>query len=97
MRVSFTLSMPNSPSWNGQWSGKGRNYQVVKNLSKKTVDTLKLNEGTQYFSHRWDDGWRASIEVKLMEKGERKLKSDGFCGYNWMINNIIDHQHCEDT
>lgn len=94
MRVSFKLTMPSRGSWNNQWSGQDNNYEVVKNLPKKTIEKLQLNEGSKHFSYRWDDGWRASIEVRIMETGERKKKSDGFFGCNWMINNIVDYGDC---
>jgi hypothetical protein len=96
MRVSFKLSMPGKASWNGKWSGENDNYQVVKDLSLKTVNKLNLKECSQDFSYRWEDGWRASIEVRLMEKGEKLKPSKGFCGYEWMIKNIVDYGSCYD-
>ena len=85
-RVLFRLSMPNTGSWNGRWSGEGRNYVIVRGL--KDARVAELGVPTSWY-YRWDDGWGASVSARVMEKGERRPKSDGFCGYDWMVNNII--------
>jgi len=90
-RVVFTLSMPSSPSWNGRWSGEGRNYNVVRSLSKSDMKNSGISGGMTRWYHRWDDGWCACIEASIMGKGERRPPSDGFNGYEWMVSNIIDH------
>src|SRR5690606_22351437 len=72
-------------SWNGQWSGEGRNYVIVRNVPSETV----AKWGRMSWRHGWGDGWCACVTARVMEKGERKPKSDGFCGYDWMVNNII--------
>lgn len=43
--------------------------------------------------YRWDDGWEACVSVRRMPVNEaRKLerRSDGFCGYDWMITSIVN-------
>ena len=85
-RVEFRLSMPSSGSWNGGWSGADRNYVIVRTLpDEKAVEVVS---GGPYY-HRWDDGWGASISARLMDRGERAQKSDGFSGYDWMVANIV--------
>lgn len=33
MIIKFKLSMPNSPSWDGKWSGRDKNYDwMVSNI-----------------------------------------------------------------
>ena len=89
-RVEFRLTMPNKGSWNGKWSGDDRNYTIVKTLPEKRVRELDLSEDTpQSWHYSWDDGWGANITARIMAKGERAKKSDGFCGYEWMVRNII--------
>lgn len=85
-RIEFRLSMPSRASWNGGWSGAGRNYVIVRTLTDQLADDL-LAVGSWY--HRWDDGWGAQITARVMEPGQRKAKSDGFAGYDWMVANII--------
>lgn len=88
VRVMFTLSMPSSPSWNGKWSGENRAYNRVRSLFDAKVEELGIPTS---FTHRWSDGWCACVDARVLGRGERAPKSDGFCGYDWMIDNIINH------
>lgn len=90
-RIEFRLSMPSAGSWNGQWSGAGKNYLIIKTLSDKAANTLMLGELERSWFHRWDDGWGARVAARVMGAGERRPKSDGFAGYDWMVANILDH------
>jgi len=91
-RVEFKLTMPGSqPSWNGKWSGEGRNYAITRTLSDKAAEALFAGKARPSWGHRWNDGWFASIEARVVPKGERLAKSEGFCGYEWMVANILDH------
>ena len=56
VRVEFRLSMPSANSWNGRWSGEGRNYAIVKTLTDKAAASLLKGEPSQSWFHRWDDG-----------------------------------------
>lgn len=59
-----------------------RNNQVPKEVVGKK------------FYYRWDDGWTAYVSVKKVYYREgRKImrKSSGFCGYDWMIDSIINY------
>lgn len=88
MLVSFELSMPNNNSWNGKWSGEGRCYARVRNLTKKQAQRVLLKD-SYYYS--FGDGWGACVAVKQVDANEsRKIrkKSQGFCGYDWMIDEI---------
>ena len=83
MRVKFILSMPSAGSWDGKWSGSEKKYFVIKNLSPKTVAKLE-----NYYSYNFGDGWRAGVSIEKDIKG-RHGKSDGMCGYDWMIASIL--------
>lgn len=44
------------------------------------------------FTYRWEDGWCAHIEAKLVETKEKTAilrKSRGFAGYDWMVDSIL--------
>ncbi|MEK6880186.1 MAG: hypothetical protein AABY22_11280, partial [Nanoarchaeota archaeon] len=91
--LCFELTMPNRGSWNGRWSGEGNYYAIIRKFSKggkqKSLDIL--NQKSYYY--RWDDGWSASISVREVlgkEITQIKRKSNGFCGYDWMVDSIID-------
>ena len=88
MRVEFRLSMPNVGSWNGKWSGSQKNYVRYRNLTKKQIEFLDF-PNKKYWHYSWSDGWSAGVTLRAMDVGERKKKSDGFCGYDWMIDEII--------
>ncbi len=88
--ISFTLTMPRNNSWNGRWSGDEKLFAVVKKLPKTKESEL---DG-QRFGYAWNDGWAANIDCQLVtgtEAAKIRKKSQGFCGYEWMINNIISH------
>lgn len=88
-RVVFQLSMPGRSSWDGRWSGEGRNYARVRDLSDDQVARLGISESPRYWTHRWSDGWVAEISARVVPAGEELAKSDGFNGYDWMIDNLI--------
>lgn len=86
--------MPNSPSWNGKWSGEGRKYvKTVKFKKKELENAEKIIKGGSYY-YRWSDGWGALVrveEVTPTQSRQLTKTSDGFCGYEWMITSIIKH------
>lgn len=89
-RVEFKLSMPGRASWNGGWSGEGKNYSIVKQMTDDGLARLGLEaSGTRSWTHRWSDGWVAEVSARVVPADETLPKSDGFCGYDWMIENIL--------
>lgn len=95
MILAFHLSMPNCASWNGRWSGKGRKYVIVKTFrTKKAIAKATTIRDKGYYHYSWSDGWGAGITVKEVEKGEAaklRKESQGFAGYNWMVDTICDY------
>lgn len=88
MLVSFELSMPSSPSWNGRWSGEGRLYARVKNVGSSKKAREKWEKLIGNHSYHWKDGWAACVTVReVTSAAARKLRKDslGFQGYDWMI------------
>ena len=101
MLLEFKLSMPQVGSWNGKWTGEDNYYARVINISKKwgTGKTAKelikqmLDEGSFYYDFR--DGWGMSVSVREVDSKEAakiRKKSAGFCGYDWAIDSILQHQ-----
>ena len=97
-RVEFRLSMPSRASWNGGWSGEDRNHAVVRELSDEQLAKLfapaapegfDLSKCRNIWTHRWSDGWVAQVSARVVPAGEELAKSDGFHGYDWMIDNIL--------
>lgn len=95
MILAFFLSMPNVGSWNGRWSGEDKLYAVTRHVSDAKKNAAKyeaiLAKGSFY--HAWPDGWGASVKVKKVtaqEAAQIRRKSKGFCGYEWMVQNILD-------
>jgi hypothetical protein len=89
VRVLFKLSMPNRGSWNGGWSGADYNYIKIAKLADKKTKELFGNDQHRSWHHNFGDGWSACVFGKIMAKGEKAGKSDGFCGYDWMVDSII--------
>lgn len=98
-RVEFRLTMPSCPSWNGKWSGEGKNYTVVRELPYEALTRLfghelndfDLSKCQRIWSHGWSDGWRAMITARLVPVVEELPPSDGFHGYEWMVDNILQN------
>lgn len=93
INFAFILSMPGNNAWNGKWSGDGECYARVKTFVTRSYkeQLLKL---VGHHSYSFGDGWRASIEVKVVTKEEKKLllkATRGFSGYDWMIDKLILH------
>lgn len=94
--LAFELSMPGVNTWNGRWTGEGRSYVIVRSLgrSRAAIEReLELMIGSPY-RYDFGDGWAASVSVRGIEPSEaRRLRkaSAGFCGYDWMIDEIVEH------
>ena len=85
--IVFELSMPGKGSWNGKWSQEGQCFARI--YDQRKVPKEYWNKS---FFYRWDDGWEACVTVTQMPASEaRKIerRSEGFCGYDWMIESII--------
>ena len=93
MIVGFYLSMPNNNSWNGKWSGAGKLYARVASYRNPTQDVMDaIEKGSHYYN--FGDGWTAKVDVIQIEKKEAariRKHSVGFCGYDWMIDSILQH------
>lgn len=97
MKLAFTLSMPRNNAWNGRWSGEEKLYVKIVDIgrAKKTITKYASLSGKS-FSYDFGDGWRASVSVRFIDgKESRKLKNEsaGFCGYDWMIDEIRQYGH----
>lgn len=91
-RIAFQLSMPGRASWDGKWSGESRLYVVVQSFRDEAKANTILAGGP--YSYRWPDGWAARVSVKEVTPVEARAllkRSDGFCGYGWMVERIISH------
>lgn len=90
--ICFMLSMPSNNSWNGKWTGDDVFYARTRIVTNKEKAKEILNDGS--FSYNFGDGWRARVDVKRVTSAERKKidkNTKGFCGYEWMIDSIIQH------
>lgn len=89
----FILTMPSNSAWNGKWTGEGKLYaRARKGIKAETI--TKIMQRPRY-TYSFGDGWVAAVEVKLMtgaEASKLMKKSEGFCGYDWMIDEILKHQ-----
>jgi len=88
--VVFDLTMPSIGSWNGRWSGGGERFAKVLRLPKAQEAAL---DG-QAFYHTFSDGWVACIEARRVDAraaAKARKQSRGFCGYDWMVDSIVQH------
>lgn len=94
--ICFELSMPNNNAWNGRWSGEGRQYaRIIRFRPTKAQQTKAASILKEHsFYYNFGDGWGASVSAReVTSEAARKIKrtSAGFCGYDWMIQSIIDN------
>lgn len=91
MILAFKLSMPRNNSWNGRWSGDEKIYVKTRSFREnKELEARKLI-GRHYYD--FGDGWCAAIDVEEVDSSKsRQLnkKSLGFCGYEWMIESLLN-------
>lgn len=93
-QVAFILTMPNVGSWNGQWTGNSKLYVKVRKLGKKWTEKLLPEGKSKSWYYNFGDGWGMNIEaraVDLSEGNRLTRRSDGFCGYEWAIDSILQH------
>lgn len=91
----FTLRMPNSGSWNGQWSGSGNKYVVSRELTKRVMEKAEnVQDGASHY-YNFGDGWGASVSIQIVDGAKAKnaaiKDSRGFSGYDWMVDSILKH------
>ena len=94
MILGFTLTMPNVGAWNGKWAGEKNIYFRKRNVPKQQAIKLLGENECMNFHYSWNDGWGANVNVRIMDAKEaNKLQnhSRGFCGYDWMIDSILEH------
>lgn len=93
MILASTLSMPGCTSWNGRWSGEGKLYAKTRTFSTlTTIAKAKALAETGYYRYSFGDGWVAGVSVKQVDAAEaRRINkaSQGFFGYDWMIESLI--------
>jgi hypothetical protein len=94
MTIAFILTMPNKGSWDGKWSGEENLYARTKRYtSKKAIAKIQPLIG-RHFHYSWGDGWGANIECREVSGSESRSilkRSRGFLGYEWMIDEILEH------
>ncbi len=83
--VEFELAMPGNASWNGKWTGDDRQYLVYRRVTAKRCRELCLPRS---WTHSFGDGWVARVSARPVKRGRR---SDGFAGYEWMVESILRH------
>jgi len=93
MILCFTLSMLSRSSWDGRWSGDNRLYAKVINMGRSKKADQRASELVEKgsFSYNFGDGWSARVlvtEVSGQEARKIRHRTNGFCGYDWMIDSI---------
>ena len=97
MLLAFELSMPRNNSWNGKWSGECKPYVKIVNLGRTKKAEAKGNDiiSNSPYYHDFGDGWAAMVSVREVDQAEAatfRRKSAGFCGFDWMVDNILEHR-----
>lgn len=93
MILVFELSMPNVNTWNGSWSGAGKIFARTRTLpnNKKQGRIAQQILDNQPYRYNFGDGWTAMVKVYSTDSKEAakiRRNSEGFLGYDWMIESI---------
>lgn len=91
MILCFELTMPSNNSWNGKWTGDVKKHYEFRHFAQLENPGIKSLSG-QNFRYDFGDGWAASIHVDIVdgtEERKRQKVNDGFCGYGWMVDEIV--------
>ena len=91
--IAFKLSMPGVGSWNGRWSSESRLFVKVVSLGCSSLAIAREAEIVAGSPYHYDfgDGWAASVSARAVDAREARSlrkRSSGFCGYDWMIDEI---------
>lgn len=92
MTLCFTLSMPGRASWNGRWSGENKLFAITRGVCKSDRARAFEMLAKRSYHYNWSDGWGARIdvsEVTARDAVKIRRKSQGFCGYEWMVDSLF--------
>lgn len=96
----FEYGHTNIGSWDGKWSGSGKVYAKEVNLTKGLKEHLEAlgidcGKGKNHtFHYDFKDGWACNVTMTVGTKTEFKeimKHSQGFLGYDWMIDSILKY------
>lgn len=91
LTVIFDLTMPNNNSWNGRWSGESDRHCITRRLKDAQAEELHGKD----FYYNFGDGWGANVHCKIssgsVETRKANRQSKGFCGYDWMVDQVLKH------
>ena len=99
MILAFRLNMPGVSSWNGRWSGEGKDFVKVVTIRGKAGETKGrqiLSEDS--FNYSFGDGWLSRIDVEQVDSAmaaRLRRHSAGFCAYDWMVDSIVKNGRIE--
>ena len=89
--VSFKLKLFHPEGKQTIYSNK--NYINIRKILKHDYEKYSHVLKENIWHYTWSDGWNATVESKVLtgykEKKILLKNTDGFCGYNEMINDIL--------
>jgi len=93
--LAFRLFMPGRSSWDGKWSGDTKFFAVTRSVPVALAEKVLQGSPNTSYGYNFGDGWVANVGVSKIDGREKRQidrKSKGFCGYNWMVDSILDKQ-----
>ena len=67
--------------------------KVVNFKGKLNIEKAKTILKKKYYHYNFGDGWSAGINVSEIDAKDAmwfRKNSNGFCGYDWMVDSIVD-------
>lgn len=92
IHVVFELTMPHAASWNGRWSGEGEGHYIFRSFPERRRKEIETSLKNSPWFYLCGDGWGARVSARIIDgqkKRNLKKKNAGFCGYGWMVEDIL--------
>ena len=98
--ISFEYHTTQIGSWDKKWSGSGKVFAKLKTISKEQKEKLEkmgfaIQKGKSHsFHYDFQDGWACNVTMTVGTKKEFQSimrQSQGFLGYDWMIQDILEN------
>ena len=92
MKIVFEFDFVRVGSWDGKWSGEGKVFARVLDLSSAEAEKIVADDSLVVFLYDFGDGWTGRVRAHAEDDVRAALyetQSEGFCGYDWMIASIM--------
>lgn len=92
----FELTVPRAGSYNGKWSQADKRHILVRDVPITRYRYKYSDFDNKTWTYNFGDGWVASIKCTVCDRyvaSEYRKISGDFCGYEWMVDSILNYDN----